>query len=97
VRRLFVFSLIAFLFFLAAEGLSASTAAAFSLQVSSTPDRSNPQALDGKQVSGDVFVFVLNASGISEVRFYVDDPQRTGAPYHTEAASPWDLVGTNTD
>jgi glucose/arabinose dehydrogenase/N-acetylneuraminic acid mutarotase len=97
VRRLFIFSLVAFVFCVAAGGLHASAAPAFSLQVSSSPDRSSPQALDGKQVSGDIFVFVPNASGITEVRFYVDDPQRTGTPYHTEGASPWDLVGTNSD
>jgi len=96
-RRFFIFSLVALAFCLAASGPLASAAPAFDLQLSTSPDRSSPQTLDGKQVNGDIFVFVPNASGITGMRFYIDDPQRTGAPYHTEGASPWDLVGTNAD
>jgi subtilisin family serine protease len=67
---------------------------AFSLQVSSSADRSAPAALDGKTVSGTIYVFVGPASGVTQVRFYLDNPQRTGTPTKTEYAAAWDFAGT---
>jgi purple acid phosphatase-like protein/calcineurin-like phosphoesterase family protein len=69
----------------------------FSLQTSSSPDRASPSALDGKTVGGSIYVFVSPATGATQVRFYLDDPQRTGSPIKTEGAAPWDFAGTATN
>ena len=67
---------------------------AFSLLVSTAPDRSDPAGLEGAPLAGPVFVFVAPATGIARVRFFVDDPRMTGAPRQTENSAPWDLAGT---
>ena len=36
----------------------------------------------------------IPASGVTRTRFFVDDPQMTGAPRQTENNPPWDLAGT---
>jgi Lysyl oxidase/Bacterial Ig domain len=64
------------------------------LLVSSSPSRSSPAPLDGKTVSGDVYVFVPANSGITSVKFYLDDPQRQGTPIRTESYAPFDFAGT---
>jgi hypothetical protein len=68
---------------------------AYSLLVSKSSDRSSPVALDGRSVSGDIYVFVAPESGIKKVRFWVDDPQMTGPVYKEEGGAPWDLGGTH--
>ncbi len=65
-----------------------------SLQLSSSASRSSPASLDGKTVSGSIYVFVPAASGITQVRFYLDDPQRARTPIKTENSAPWDFAGT---
>lgn len=66
----------------------------YSLLLSTAADRSGPTALDGSQVAGNVYVFTGPDSGVTRVRFYVDDPTRAGTPYHSEGKAPYDLAGT---
>jgi N-acetylneuraminic acid mutarotase len=65
----------------------------YGVVVSSSADRSAPIALDGQTVAGNVFVFTSPDSGVSQVRFYVDDPGAVGAPFRTENLAPYDLSG----
>ena len=67
----------------------------YNLFLSTSSDRSSPVALDGRAVSGDIYVFVAPESGIKKVRFWVDDPQRQGPAYKEEGGAPWDLAGTH--
>lgn len=67
----------------------------YSLLVSTSPNRSAPLALDGRAVSGDIYVFVAPDSGIKKVRFWVDDAQRLGPVFKDEGGAPWDLAGTH--
>ncbi len=66
------------------------------LQVSLSPDRSSPVALDGLRLDEgtDVFVFVPTRSTTQSVTFHVDDPDRTGPAWSTDPVVPSDLRGT---
>jgi len=66
----------------------------FELVVSLSPDRSNPAALEGATASGDIYVFTRPDDGVTRVRFYLDDPARSGPPLKTETNGPFDLAGT---
>jgi large repetitive protein len=72
-------------------------AAAPALVYSTSPDRSSPVPLEGSQVQGFIYVVQPAATGIKEVRFYVDDPTRAGTPHRVERGAPYDLQGSNTD
>lgn len=65
----------------------------FELMLSPSPDRSNPMALNGATVVGDIYVFVPDLGNVSQVRFYLDNPQATGTPTQTENLAPYDLAG----
>ena len=69
----------------------------FSLQVSAAADRSASSALQGRTVAGTIYVFVSPASGVTRVRFWLDNPQMSGTPRQTEGAAPWDFAGTATN
>ena len=69
----------------------------FDLRVSSTSSRGNPQPLDGATVSRNMYVYSTPTSGVSQVKFWVDDPTMTSTPTFTESAPPFDLQGTNSD
>jgi hypothetical protein len=62
--------------------------------MSTAANRASPSPLQGKTVSGSVYVFVSPASGVTQVRFYLDNPQRTGTPTRTEGLAAWDFAGT---
>jgi hypothetical protein len=72
-----------------------ASAQTFTLQISASPDRSSPAALEGRTVSGIGYVFVTPATGAAQVRFFVDDPAMAGPPRLTDAVAPFDLAGTN--
>lgn len=72
----------------------AQDSGAYSLLVSSSPDRSNPAPLDSKTVSGKIYVFVSPTSGVYRVRFYLDNPAMTGTPRKVENGAPYDFAGT---
>ena len=67
-----------------------------SIYVSTNSDRSEAVLLDGQTVSGDIYVFV-EWPGASVVRFYIDNPEQTGAPDRVEALYPFDLGATAPD
>ena len=68
------------------------------LMMSTSPDRSNPVALDGAtNLVGNIYVFTSPDTGITQVRYYLDDPTAAGTPYATESRAPFDLAGTNSD
>lgn len=70
---------------------------AHQLEVSLSPDRSSPTPLEGAVLAGNVYIFVPPATGISRVRFFLDDPQMTGPPRLIEKNGPWDFAGTATN
>jgi Purple acid Phosphatase, N-terminal domain/Calcineurin-like phosphoesterase len=65
----------------------------YSLLFSSSPDRSNPASLADKTVSGSIYVFTSPDSGVSRVRFYLDNPDMTGTPRRVEKSAPYDFAG----
>jgi Purple acid Phosphatase, N-terminal domain/Calcineurin-like phosphoesterase/Viral BACON domain len=89
-------TLLATLCALVVAGTAAGAAGAYELRVSSSADRSNSRALEGASLAGDAYVFVSPETGISQVRFWLDNPTRTGTPYMIESRAPWDFAGTDT-
>src|SRR5207237_10720035 len=79
------------------DGTSPLASSVFSLQVSAAADRSASSALQGQTVAGTIYVFVSPASGVTRVRFWLDNPQMSGTPRQTEGAAPWDFAGTATN
>ena len=71
----------------------AAQASAYALVVSLSADRSNPSSLAGKTVSGNIYVFTTPGSGVSRVRFYLDDPNMGGTPRRVEGNPPHNLAG----
>jgi large repetitive protein len=65
------------------------------LLVSTSANRSRARPLGGEEVWSKIYVFVKPDTGISEVSFFIDDPNMTSLPYRTETGSPWDLAGGN--
>jgi glucose/arabinose dehydrogenase/N-acetylneuraminic acid mutarotase len=66
----------------------------YDLLLSLSPDRSSPVALEGETVTGDIYVFTSPDTGVSQVRFYLDDPTMAGTPILTESVAPYDFAGT---
>lgn len=58
-------------------------------RVSTAPDRSSPDELDGATVAGNIYVFVEPVTGIQKVEFYID-----GVLHQTENRVPYDLAGS---
>ena len=77
--------------------IPADSATAYEILVSLSADRSGAVSLEGESVAGDVFVFTSPDTGVSEVRFWVDDPSRSGSADKVERNAPFDLAGTNRD
>ncbi len=97
-RRLALFAAALFLVaLLGAFGPLAAKAAAYDLSLSKNPDRSAPTLLGGQTVSGNAYVFVSPVAGVTQVRFWLDNPARTGTPLKTEGSAPWDFAGTASD
>jgi hypothetical protein len=64
------------------------------LVVSSSSSRTAPTALEGATLVGNRYVFLTPAEGIDDVRFHLDDPDRSGTPFTIERNPPWDFAGT---
>ncbi|MDQ1633908.1 MAG: hypothetical protein QOJ32_717 [Frankiaceae bacterium] len=62
------------------------------ISLSTSPARTAAVTLANASVTGNAYVFVPKANGISAVSFYLDG--RT-TPMRTDRAAPWDLVGSN--
>ncbi|MDQ3858089.1 MAG: choice-of-anchor D domain-containing protein, partial [Actinomycetota bacterium] len=77
--------------------IAATRGSTHSILLSSRPDRSSPVALAGTTASNAIYVFVQPQSGVSRVRFYLDDPEQSGSPRQTEALAPYDFGGTAAD
>jgi hypothetical protein len=63
------------------------------LLMSTSANRSSPVPLDGRTVSGPVYIFTGPDDGVAGVRFHVDDPSLARAPYRIEDNAPFDLAG----
>ena len=61
----------------------------YDLLMSKSSDRTSAVSLDGKTVSGDIYVFTSPDSGVDRVTFYLD-----GSSHKVENASPYDFEGT---
>lgn len=81
----------------ASFGQPASAAPTLDLLVSTSADRSAPVAVDGTTLAGEVYVFAVPGESVSEVRFWVDDPDMSGTAAKIERSGPYDLAGTHTD
>ncbi len=69
--------------------------AQYTILLGADPNRSNPTFLDGSIATDDIYVFVAPEAGIDEVRFFLDDPNRTGSFFKRETNAPYDLAGSN--
>ncbi len=72
---------------------SATRPVGYGLLYSTSSNRSAPASLAGTTVSGNVYIFTKPDTGVVRVRFYLDDPGRTGAPFSTEGVAPYDMKG----
>lgn len=74
-------------------GAAAGPAAA--LRLSTSPTRSPSVPLEGATASGAAYAFVsADPAAVQEVRFWLDDPSRSGPPTAVERSAPYDLSGT---
>jgi glucose/arabinose dehydrogenase/PKD repeat protein len=67
------------------------------LLVSDGSGHINGTALASQSVAGNVYIWVSPETNITQVRFYLNDPQQTGSPFQTENVAPYDFRGTNPD
>jgi len=81
----------------AVSAAGAQATNAFTLLVSTSPDRSDAVELEGATLSGNVFAFVSPEAGASQVKFWIDNPSMSGTPFTFEKNAPWDLAGGNKD
>jgi hypothetical protein len=72
---------------------TATPAAAYNNLVSKSANRSAATGLQGQTVSGNIYVFVSPESGVTQVRFYLDNPSASGTPLQTENGAPYDFAG----
>jgi cysteine-rich repeat protein len=63
------------------------------LLVSVFADRSSAVPLQGETVAGDIHVFMVPETGVQQVWFYLDDPERTGPPEQIDLHAPYDFLG----
>ena len=59
--------------------------------------RNSSVLLDGRIVSGDVYVWTYPDSDLTQVDFYLDDSSMSGSPMRTERIVPFDFEGTVSD
>ena len=64
----------------------------YTLMVSDSPNRSGAQKLAGTNLTDNAYIFISPAEGISQVRFFLDNPERNDV-WQTENFTPWDFVG----
>lgn len=72
--------------------LTVQDTALFQVVTGADPKRRSPEPLAGRTVSGDIYVFLAQTEGVSSTSWWVDDPQRTGAPLRTDSAAPFDMA-----
>ena len=76
-----------------ALAVTASSAPSAELRVSASADRPGPQPLEGATLAGKAYVFSLPDTGVTEVKFWLDNPTMTGTPSMTERSAPYDFAG----
>jgi hypothetical protein len=69
-------------------------AATLALEVSASPDRSGFRALSGATLRRLAYIFMDAPAGTTRVRFWLDDPSRSGPPIRVENLPPFDFAGT---
>ena len=69
----------------------------YELLMSTAANRSNPVTLQGQSVSGNIYAFTTPTSGVTRVRYFLDDPSMAGSPRLVEASAPYDFAGTGAD
>ena len=68
------------------------------LLVSPNATRENYAVLDNATLSGDVFIFTpMLPFVVTEIRYFLDDPDMVGPPRHIEGSVPFDFAGTLAD
>ena len=77
-----------------AAAASATAGPAFSLMVSSAPNRSSAVALSGAQLNGGEYVFLTPTSGVTGVAMWLDDPSMSGTPTNIERYAQADSTGS---
>lgn len=65
----------------------------YTLQVSKNSDRSAAGSLAGATVAGKIYAFTAPDEGASQVKFWLDDPNKSGTPRQVEKAAPYDFSG----
>jgi hypothetical protein len=60
-------------------------------------DRQPATELNGQTFSGNAYIFAGPDAGVTQTRFYVNDPGTSGSPYRVEDFSKFDLEGTAPD
>ncbi|BEP13263.1 hypothetical protein acdb102_15740 [Acidothermaceae bacterium B102] len=62
------------------------------IKVSTSAARTNPVMLFASTVTGSAYIFLADATGTSQVKFFLDKAS-TATPTSTDSAVPWDLEG----
>ncbi len=74
--------------------VTAAPVATYSMVYSLTNTRTNPVALDGATVSGNIYPFSTpDTAGIARVKFWLDNTAMSGNPYRSEPGKPYDFAG----
>ncbi|BEP16456.1 hypothetical protein acdb102_47670 [Acidothermaceae bacterium B102] len=72
---------------------TATPTAGGTLSISSSATRGSPKGLSGATVGSSAYVFATFGGAPTKVTFFVDNVLRTGTPYSTDTAAPYDLAG----
>ena len=64
------------------------------LYAGSGPGRQPADPLQGKSLSGNAYLFAGPDTGVTQTRFYINDPSASGSPYRVEDIEKFDLEGT---
>lgn len=71
-----------------------TSAFAADLMVSASATRASATLLNGRNVSGKVYIYATQETGAKQVLFYLDDPKMSRMPIMTENLAPYDFAGT---
>src|SRR5689334_15799225 len=75
-----------------AVGIRSQAVPTPNLQVSSSASHADAARLNGKTISGTVYIWVNNVRNGGTVTFWLDDPSASMSPYRVDTSSPYDLV-----
>ncbi len=66
----------------------------YSLMLSYSSNRSGAVQFPAQLNPVNMYAFISPTTGVSQVKFYLDDPERTGSPIQTEGIAEYDFAGT---